>query len=220
MSPWVGAPDASDITFDVVIDEMRARAPEFTQARAVRLANWRLTRMVGRADYKRKVTELTTTVADQAAYDLPTSVIDVRRAWIGDNRYDWISYDEMVEVEQDRQWVNTSDGRTGVVTVTEDSSGDSVLRFYPAPEATGDSITIEESFQSTDVAYGSSATTVLPAHIVPYWAEGCYAEAYAASARLDLAEVHEQRYEEGTELLRRFKNTRGGSGPRRIRLTR
>lgn len=218
--PIVVPTSASTITFDEVIDEMRARAPELTPARAVKMANWRLARMVANAGFKTKVSVLATTVADQATYSVPTSVTDIRRAWIDTGRYDWASYDDMVELTADRALVDYSDGKSGVVTLTSDEDGTPVLYFYPAPDTSGLDITVEQSFQNTDLAYGSGSVTVLPTHIVPYWAEGCYAEAYEASARQDLAAQHEQRYDEGTELLRRYKNSRGGSGPRRIRLMR
>jgi hypothetical protein len=177
--------------------------------------------MIAESDYRRKVTELTTTVADQQAYDLPASVIDVRKAWIAGARYDWVSYDDMVELENDRLWL-TTDGTspTGVVTATDDTSGNPVLRFYPAPDSSGDTITIEESFQGTDIAYGGGATSIIPAHLVPRLLDGAVAEAYEASGRIDLAQAHEERYEDGIDKLRRFKNTRGGSGPVRIQLRR
>jgi hypothetical protein len=220
VSPIVGPSSSSTITFDDVIDEMRTRAPELTEARAVKLANWRLARMVANAGFKQKVSVLTTTVADQATYSVPSSVTDIRRAWIGTDRYDWASYDDIIELTGDRAWIDYADGKTGVVTLTDDSAGNPILYFYPAPDTADLDITVEQAFQSASMTYGGGSLTVLPTHIVPYWASGCYADAYEASARQDLAQFHEEEYREGTDLLRRFKNSRGGSGPRRIRLTR
>jgi hypothetical protein len=216
--PWVGTSPTGEVTFDAVVDELRVRAPELTQARAVRFVTWRLGEMVGDADYRRKVTVLAITVADQAAYDIPAGVVDIRRVWVGDGRYALVSYDDVHDLVEGDSTLNAY--YDGVFAATDSADGAPQVIVWPTPTESGVEIVAEESYQGSEVSYGAGAVTILPTHLVPRLLDGALAEAYEASARHDLAQYHDQRYRDGKVELRRYKNSRVGSGPTRIRLMR
>jgi hypothetical protein len=203
------------LTFDDVVDRAQKYGPEVPQATIVSFANARLGRMVAEADYRRKVASLGTTVSGTAAYNIASDVIDIRQAWIGSDLYERTSYDVVRDLVAGRRDL-VGDG--GVFAPYDDSSGVPQIVFYPTPSTTGDTITAEESYQSSDLTYGSAAATILPSHLMSYLADGVLADVYDYQAREDMADKYESRFEAGIDKLRRYKNSRVGSGPGRISL--
>jgi hypothetical protein len=142
---------------------------------------------------------------------------------VGGVRYDVVSPEDILDIQNSvngRSWTSP-DGTTGLVAKYYDASDTPQLLFYPAFSATGTAITAIQVHEPADIAYGGAAATALPVHIRPYLLDGALAEAYErADERQDLAQLHEQRYAQGIEALRRLKNSRVRTGPIRIPVTR
>lgn len=216
MSPIIvpTAPD-SGLTFDTIVDRAQTFGPEVPQATVVSFANARLNRMIAEADYRQKVTTIATTVADQAAYDIPSDVIDIRSLWVSTNPYSRVGWDVIQDLTAGRREVY---GDGGVFAPYDDTDGNPQIILYPTPSTTGDEITAQESYQGADIAYGGGNYTILPAHIRPALLAGVQADVFDYQGRQDMAEKYEAVFADGTERLRRYKNSRVGSGPARIGL--
>jgi hypothetical protein len=209
------------LTFNDLVDRARAIAPEISQALAVSFANERTGRLVAESEYRTRIGAMTaTTTAGGNAVDIDTDVVDIRRAWIGTDRYEVDSYAYIKDLEAGREDLNTSDGRTGVVAPYWSSTGTPQLYFYPAFSNTGDSITVEEALHPSDSVYGGTDAMAanVPKHIRPGLLDGILSDAYEYTGRWDEAQNHEQRYEATIDKLRRLKNTKVGSGPAAIKL--
>jgi hypothetical protein len=192
------------LTFNDVVDRAQTYGPEVPQATIVSFANERAGRMVAEAEFRVRDGALTaTTVAAQNAYNLDADTVDVRSVRIGTDRYDRASIQDINELEAGRADLDTRDGSTGVFAPYFSSTGTAQIYLYPAPSATGDSIVVEEAL-----------------HLRSYLVDGVVADVYDFQGRQDMAQFHEQRFEDGIDKLRRLRNTRVGSGPARIKLLR
>jgi hypothetical protein len=211
------------LTFNDVVDRAQTYGPEVPQATIVSFANERAGRMVAEAEFRVRDGALTaTTVAAQNAYNLDADTVDVRSVRIGTDRYDRASIQDINELEAGRADLDTRDGSTGVFAPYFSSTGTAQIYLYPAPSATGDSIVVEEALHPSDSTYSGTdnMATVIPKHLRSYLVDGVVADVYDFQGRQDMAQFHEQRFEDGIDKLRRLRNTRVGSGPARIKLLR
>lgn len=206
------------LTFNDVVDRVRSIAPEVSQALAVSFVNERTGRMVSEAEYRMKNTPLTaTTVSGTNVYSLDTDTVDLSKVWIGTDPYTRVSYEQIVDLTAGRRSLS---GEGGVFAPYYSTTSTPQIILYPTPSTTGTSITVVESLHPSDSVYSGTdnLALIVPKHLRPYVLDGALADAYEFTGRQDLAQFHEQRYEQGTDKLRRLKNTRAGSGVGRIAL--
>lgn len=209
------------MTFDDIVDRCVEQF-DVTQAKAVAWTNERHARMCAEAQFRMAKKSIGTTVAGQSNYALPAEVVDLARIRI-DYSDDPVLYDR-VGIEQ--LWeLDTLPGArlTGVGGVfAEDYQADGTVevRLYPAPDEAGLAITGLQVIQPATLSYGSGSALVVPTDLQPYLLDGVLADGYTqADENLDRAAYHEQRFAEGTERLRRRKNTRLG-GPATLQVSR
>jgi hypothetical protein len=208
----------ASLTFDDVVDAVVAQA-DVSQPTAVKYVNSRYARMVTESDFLTRVNNLGTTTAGASTLALPTDLVGLRRVSVGTVRYDLVGAEDILDIQNNvngMSWTSP-DGTTGLVAQYYDASDVPTLLFYPAFSATGTAITAIQVHEPADIAYGGAAATALPIHLRPYLIDGALAEAYEKSdERADLAQVHEQRFADGIDKLKRLKNSRVRSGPYRI----
>jgi hypothetical protein len=210
------------LTFDNIVDRAQQIGPELTQATVVSYANERVGRMVSEAEWRTKIAPLgVTTVAGQSAYNLDTDTVDLRTVFIGSNKYALSSYQEIQEVIAGRSVINYDDGKSGLFTSYSADGSTAQIYIYPAPSTTATAITAIESLHPSDSVYGGAdnMSPNVPKHIRPYILDGVLADVYEFTGRWDIAQPHEQRFQEGAEKLRRLKFARVGSGPIAINMS-
>jgi hypothetical protein len=191
---------------------------DVTQAEAESFLNERQGRMVSEAEYLLEVKSIGTTVSGTSAYTLDADLVDLRAIQVGSGRYDLTSLRNIWELQAGRQGLS---GSGSVFAPTYDSSGNRQIVLFPTPTTTGDVITGIEALHPSDWTYASNPALVIPKWLRPHLLDGVIADCYEQKdERWDMAQAHEQRFEDGIDKLRRLKNTRVGSGPAKIQLTR
>jgi hypothetical protein len=189
-----------------------------TQATVESFVNERQGRMVSEAEYLLEVKSLGSTVSGTSTYNLDADLVDLRYIQVGSGRYDLTSLRDIWELQAGREGLS---GSGSVFAPTYDSSGNRQIVLYPTPTTTGDVITGIEALHPSDGTYAANTALVIPKHLRPHLLDGVIADCYEQiDERWDMAQPHEQRYEDGIDKLRRLKNTRVGSGPAKIQLTR
>lgn len=202
----------------MTVAEMTARLQamfDVTTATAEAYINERHRRMVTDAMWRAATSTVATTVADQANYDLPGNVVDVKRIRIdhpsdGVQIFDPVGIEQLWEIDRGQA---TLTGIGGVFAEDWTSSGTVQVRLYPAPDTGGLTIKALTALLPGDLASGDSP--IVPTEFHPAILDGAIADSYREQeSNPGAAERHEQLFLEGVERLRKRKNTRVGGSTR------
>lgn len=213
------------LTFDAIVDRLVGQF-DVTTAVASAWVNERQNRMVAEAQWRMSKTTIATTVAGTSNYTLPENVVDLRAVRVeaanGDvGLYTPVGIEDLWKVDSGQSRIDYRDGGAGVFAEDYTSSGGVQIRLHPAPAVTGSTIVGLISYMTTDLTYGTGDPLVIPDDLRPFLQDGAMADGYTyEDERHDLAQLHEARFREGIELLRRRRNSRTGSGPGRMRVLR
>lgn len=203
----------------MTVDEMVARLQamfDISSATALAYINERHRRMVTEAMWRAATSDISTTTAGQANYDLPANVVDVKRVRIdhptnGVRIYDPVGIEALWDIDRGQ---GTLVGQ-GVFAEDWTSSGTAQIRLYPVPDTTGLAIKGLVALLPGDLAAGAGQSPIVPAEFHPAILDGTIADGYREQeSNPQLAERHEQLFIEGVEKLRRRKNTRVGGASR------
>lgn len=199
---------------------------DVTTTRAAEVANERLKRMVAESKALRTIMTITTTVADQAAYTLDPSVVQVYKVKVvyddGQINYEgtesiealWdIDADVAEPVDPDSAYWFAVEPDTDAVIGTD------LLRLYPAPEVSGKDIKAIVAIRPGTITYGDGTALPISAATEEYLLAGCKAELSDEEGRQDESARFEVTYQAGIQRLRAEVEQRGkGSGRHRMRM--
>ena len=182
-----------------------------TRANGLVFLNERYRRMVVEARWLTTEATLTTTVADQDAYQVTAGIENIQRVEIGGVNYYPVGLDDFRSLSDTTAGTYVDDGRRVFAEDYSSTAGDFYIRLYPAPDTTGDAITVISSGQPTALtdATTSAGTPKIPDDLQSYLRDGLWADGYTfVDKNTANAQVHEQRYLEGIERLRRRRRSR------------
>lgn len=206
------------MTGDEAVTAVRSEAGfDITEARAKEVITQRVREAVARAKWAMQEVSVSSTVADQRLYTLPSDVVDAERVWVvgadgGITEYDRKSPRDLMGLRSGRL---RRTGTGGFFAPNFDSAGVAQIELYPAPENTGDTIYAYAAVQASDIADWAVEVTVIPVQ----FHERILVDGPVASllARIDErvaeADRFEGRFEDAVVKLERHKNSRIGSGP-------
>lgn len=205
------------LTMQDIIDEVKARGVDVQggDARLLTLLNLRAREMVTRARWLQGIVQVATTVADQADYDIPQSVHEIVDVKVGATPY---------EVRSVRTWWELRDGqrrrvgRGGFCVETFDPAGTRKLTLWPVPASSGDVIEALCVLRPGDVAATDPPPVPDEFHrkgLVEGLLAWCLDE---TDEDPQVAQVHEDRFQQAIEELRRLGNTRVGSSVQRAQI--
>jgi hypothetical protein len=183
-----------------------------TRARGLEYLNQRYRRMVVETRWFTKEATISTTVADQAEYAMPTDIEDLESVYLGEERYYPVSMDDIRLLDDDESGVTSS---YGVFAQDYSSAGVLQIRLWPVPDTAGTLITGISSGNPTALTDTTNAagTPSIPTDLHQFLYAGLNADGYLyVSERPDLASVFEGEYQQGITLLRKRRNSRFGSG--------
>lgn len=209
------------MTGQEALDAVRSEAGfDITEARAKQVIDQRVQEAVARAKWAMEEVTVSSTVADQRLYTLPSDVVDAERIWVvsasdsGITEYDRKSPRDLMGLRSGRL---RRTGTGGFFAPNFSSTGVAQVELYPAPENTGDTIYAYAAVQAADISDWTQEVTVVPVQ----FHERILVDGPVASllARIDErvaeADRFEGRFEDAVIKLERHKNSRLGSGPQR-----
>lgn len=151
-----------------------------------------------------------TTVSGTADYALGDGVVDILSLRVGSGLYDAITTEQYWALQAGTARLSRS---AGAYALTYSSTGGTSVSLYPAPTTSGDAITVLAPATATALTDSGASTPVTPSDTHGSLIDGATALVLLrVDERPDLAGPFFQRFEAGTELLRRRKNSRSGSG--------
>lgn len=175
--------------------------------------------------YRRAVTDakwftetasLGTTVAGQAEYDLPVTLVQLDSLFVGGVEYGRVGEFDLTDLNSENAFLSVA---RGVYAQTSSSSGTDQIRLFPTPDiaSAGQAITGKGEFVPADLVTGAGpgSSPVFTSDLHPVVLDGAIALGYLRTdERPDLAGVHEARYQDGIRKLRARKISRvRGRGP-------
>jgi hypothetical protein len=174
----------------------------------------RLNRANRRAEWTKSTVSLGNTVADQAEYAIPSTVLVLRDVYVGSRKY--------VRVGADRLGALKHAGSSVDFVYAPDwtSAGVEQIELYPVPTVSGTAITGQAVTAAATLVDTTAEITAIP---VEFHEEILVDGGIATGiARLDEGVVEadrfEARWETAVERLRRLKTSRIGSGPVRFQV--
>lgn len=178
---------------------------------------------VGRAKWRKSRVELGPTVAGQAQYPVPASVVGLRALRVGTSApWSRVSTDELWEIEGGVRRLRA--GTPGVFAPEFELDADAVISLYPVPTEGGLSILALAAVTAPAItAVTDPATDLgLPEDLVrPIVVEGPVGIGLErVMERPDLAAPHTARFESAVQELSRRANSRIGRGPVRVPIVR
>lgn len=206
------------MTFDDVVNRLLALF-DTDQATAVSIANERQAQMIAEAEFRLAETNLGNTVAGQSDYNLPATVEDITYVLLGADTVPYMraSTKQMLGLRNGTMFIDNPSEAPGAFAPYADATGVLKVRIYPTPTVSGTPILAWSAIDAADTAYGTAAALQVPRKVHIELLDGCIAACYEQiESRWDLAQPHEQKYADGVEKLRRFKNARLGSGTTQI----
>lgn len=175
--------------------------------------------VVAESGWMMAVETLATTVAGQAAYDVPDNIADVRSIMITDATglpADW-QPKSLEDIWGLQRGVVRLVGSGGVFAATAKADGTKQVQLFPVPSTSGVAITALVSLIPVDLVNGMQP-------VIPVDMHGKLLDAAIALGLLrvenrpDLAQAFDARKEQLKDLLRRRKNSRMGSTPTRMQV--
>lgn len=209
------------MTFQEIYEAVRDQGGFDTGSTGSTLANvkaWvneRYTEMVVKARWRLAQVELATTVADQAEYALPATVVEiVEGITVDGDPYDAVGQETLTRLKAELATVNQ-----GVWAGDYSSTGAVQIELYPAPEDAGDSIqglcVLAPAALSAD-----GDTPIVPVDFHGALIDGAISLGYKRlEARQDLASGLEAEFASRTEALRRRGNARLSPGPVELQIS-
>lgn len=175
--------------------------------------------VVAESKWMTAVETLAVTVAGQAAYDLPNSVVDVLGLALADssgNPGDWepVALEDLWALQRGRLALS---GSGGVFAQTAKADSTKQIQLFPVPTVNGAAITAMVALVPADLVNGST----------PAFGDDLDGRLIDAATGLglsrvenrpDLAESGDKRKQEMKDLLVRRRNSRAGSGNTRMRI--
>jgi hypothetical protein len=176
--------------------------------------NERYTEIVVKSKWRKAQVEIATTVADQAEYALPATVVDIIEGLlVGDVPYDRVGQATLWRLRSGEDVANRA-----VWADDYTSTGTAQVELYPAPDDAGDSIQALAVLAPTDLS-ADADVPIIPADFHGALIDGAIATGYKRlEARLDLAGGLEAEFQGRIEELRRRGNARLQAGPAVIRV--
>lgn len=196
---------------------------DVSRAKALEWLNQRQRRMIAETRWRLAEQQIATTVAKQAAYDIPADLVDMDSLWIvaaADAKQTW--YERTGERTMRKlNAKQVSWGGQPAFAPFFKADGTAQIQLYPAPALTGDSIMALTAAEPLDITDDTVAAhgPVIPVDLHQYLRDGAIATGYALiEERGDTASYFEQQFTTGVELLHRRKNSRIGSGPSQMKV--
>jgi len=171
-----------------------------------------------RARCFRKTVSLGSTVANQRDYALPTDLRGIFEVTVAGITYGDARHVDISSQFQGLLWLC---GTGGVVAPEEDSSGLGELALIPTPGTAGDDIAVRGFFAPPDLLTADDTTLKIPSDYDEALKEGGIAALMSGALgdfRSDLAQDHEQKFQQGCEELRVDTNRRYSSSPAQLRV--
>lgn len=195
---------------------------DVARTKVLAVAQQRLEEMVANAQWRLAERDLGPTVVGTFGYDLPADVSDVDSVVLRD-----ASGDTWYERTGERTLLMLRAGRVSwggqpAFAPFYKADGTPQVQLYPTPDTSGVSIVAltagrPPAIQDDDTPEGSPA---IPVDLHPYLRDGSVGVLYKLIEEApDVAAAFEQQFVAGTELLRRRRNSRLGSGPVQMRVS-
>lgn len=209
------------MTFEGLIDRLTSLF-DVTQARAVDVANERLSDMVARSTALRAVVSLGTTTSGQASYALASNVVKILRAEVqyaaGTTEFEGVAtLEDFWDVAAQR-----SEFTGPVIAIQPDSDASMTTDnfiLYPTPAEAARPITGLVALRPATLTYSSATALPIPVDTHSRLLAGCKAELFDDEGRQDEAAKNEAEFEQGVRILEGQVNKRGkGSQGTRMRV--
>lgn len=163
-------------------------------------------------EWTRANLDLGPTVADQAAYTLPTTVDRPLKVWVNDKPYDPSDENEVKRIIAGELRLR----RWGVFWLSFDEDGVESVSVYPTPSEALSLTALCVVYPDTLTA---SDSTRVPLKFDRYIRDYAASQIYGFTEdNVELREYHEGKFKEGAELLRRRRFSRTGRGGVRARI--
>lgn len=160
---------------------------------------------------------ITTTVAGQAEYALDSQLVDLIALRIGNTIYDRVSANDIWQLEDSTNPAYLQGGG-GAFAPAFTSTGLPKIVIYPTPSVAGDAIEGRQVIRIPSPADWAAEDPALPEVFDEAIVDGASAIGLKRRNEYGEADTHEQRFLAAVPELRRFRNSRIGSGPVRFRL--
>lgn len=176
----------------------------------------RYRRLVGESQWLREEVPLVATEEDPSRYTLESRVVDVRAIKVGSSPYRRVSVEDLWDLKAG----TASLGSTGVFAPGySDMDTIEYVELYPQPVSSDGEAVALAAVLPTEIGMDDSPR--IPRDFDHVIVEGTIADGLARiDERLPEADRWEGMFAAGIEKLRRRRNSRIGSGPTRIRVTR
>lgn len=212
------------MNFDALVDRLTSLY-DVGQQRAVDVANERLSSMLGSSKSLRSLVNLGTTVAAQALYALPATVVEVYRLDIayttGTVTYKGTAtLDELQDLASGAahdpgcgHWYATASDADATANTTN-------LYLSAAPTVAGATMTGNCAILPATLTYGAASALPIPVDCHRHLLAGCRAELSDEESRQDESAKFEVVFEAGVKRLEARENSRGtGSDRHRMRMS-
>lgn len=187
-----------------------------SQAQVERWANERYRRMVAESRWRLVERPVGVTVAGQAAYPVEAEMLQLERLFVDGLEFGRVGVEDMIAVRAGR---GRLEGGPGVFCASADVDGVPAVQVFPTPAVAGLSVSALMVFEPVDL--GQDDSPVFPSHLHSHWEDGVIADAYVKlDGRWDLAQAHEQRFQQGIAALMALKVSRIGRGAVQAQLPR
>ncbi len=210
------------MNFDQLVDRLTSLF-DVNQARAVDVANERLSRMMVEARAIRKMVTLATTVSGTSSYALDPSIAGVLKAKAvystGQVNYEGVAtIEELWDIDATLAQADSSAAYFVVEPDTDDSQTTANLRLFPTPSETGVTVTGLAIVRPATFTYGGASALPLDVNLHEYLLAGCKAELEDEEDRQDQSAKFEAVFGQGVAKLAAAVTLRGkGSAPHRMR---
>lgn len=203
----------------LTLDRIVARIAHQFDASSQQVAQWaneRQARMVAESLWRAVERRLAVTVAGQAVYPVEPEMVDLRGLRVGPVVYGSASREQLWALDDPAAGAVLNG--PGVYAPWHGRDGEWGVELRPVPSQSGLEVVGLMAYEPPELVRGSDRV-VIPTHLHSRLLDGVIASAYEElDGRWDLAEPHEQRYEEGIVRLGRLRVSRVGGGPVQARV--
>ena len=194
---------------DIITNTITQSGTDASRATVLSLLNEQYASQIVKSRWLLEEITVGTTAAGTESYALADAVVDILALKVGGTQYEPISVEQYWQLGAGRARLSRS---PGAYALTYSSSGGTSVTLYPEPETAGDAIVALAPATATALTDSAASSPVTPSDTHGSLIDGTTALILLrVDERPDLAAPFFARFEQGTEQLRRRKNSRSGN---------